>query len=205
MNVCDIIREPLDIHKLCPRSEQIERVAHLLRLVGLNPDCMNRYPHAFSGGQRQRIGLARALSLQPEILILDEPVSSLDVSVQAQVLNLMKDLKEELGLTYLFISHNLGVIQYMAERVAVMVAGRIVEIASIDTIFNDPLHPYTRALLKAVPSIDPDQESDFAALAANPNNEPQLWPAPFTAFGGTSNALVESTPNHFVAMSPGGS
>ncbi len=203
MNVCDIIREPLDIHKLCPKKEQIERVAELLSLVGLNPNCMNRYPHAFSGGQRQRIGIARALALQPEILILDEPVSSLDVSVQAQVLNLMKDLKEQLGLTYLFISHNLGVVQYMADRVAVMVAGRIAEIATVETLFDDPRHPYSRALLNAVPSVDPDQKSDFAALAANPNNAPDLWPAPFTGFGGDRGDLIETTANHFVAMAKG--
>ena len=172
--------------------------------MGLDPNCMNRYPHAFSGGQRQRIGLARALALQPEILILDEPVSSLDVSVQAQVLNLMKDLKEELGLTYLFISHNLGVVQYMADRVAVMVAGRIAEIATVEALFKDPQHPYTRALLNAIPSVDPDQKSDFAALAANPNNAPDLWPAPFTAFGGNAGTFVEKAPDHFVAMAKGG-
>ena len=197
MTVCDIIREPLDIHKVCSTAEQRDRVADLLQLVGLNPSCMNRYPHAFSGGQRQRIGLARALALQPEILILDEPVSSLDVSVQAQVLNLMQDLRESLGLTYLFISHDLSVVQYMAERVAVMVAGRIVEVATADSIFQAPRHPYTTALLKAVPSIDPDNKSDFSDLSENAGNDPAKWPAPFTAFG----RLVETAPNHFVAMS----
>ncbi len=197
MTVCDIIREPLDIHKVCTVAEQRDRVADLLQLVGLNPGCMNRYPHAFSGGQRQRIGLARALALQPEILILDEPVSSLDVSVQAQVLNLMQDLRESLGLTYLFISHDLSVVQYMAERVAVMVAGKIVEVAATDGIFRTPRHPYTNALLKAVPSIDPDQKSDFSALSENAGNDPDKWPAPFTAFG----PLVETAPGHFVAMS----
>ncbi len=200
MTVRDIIREPLDIHRVCGRSEQTARVAELLRLVGLNPNCMNRYPHAFSGGQRQRICLARALALEPEILMLDEPVSSLDVSVQAQILNLMKDLKDRLGLTYLFVSHNLGVIRYMADRVAVMVAGRIVEVAPTDTLFERPTHPYTKALLAAVPSVDPAKKADFAALCEHPSSDPDQWPAPFTAFGGTQGPLIETNPNHFVAM-----
>ncbi len=203
MTVCDIVREPLDIHRICGYTEQVDRVTELLRMVGLNPNCMNRYPHAFSGGQRQRICLARALALQPDVLVLDEPVSSLDVSVQAQILNLMMDLKEKLGLTYLFISHNLGVVHYIADRAAVMVGGRLVEIASADKIFSEPTHPYTKSLLAAIPSIDPDQPSDFAALAANPINDPALWPAPFTGFGG-GKGLVETTPDHFVAMSGGG-
>lgn len=199
MTVCDIISEPLKIHKVCGRAEQVGRVAELMRLVGLNPQTMDRYPHAFSGGQRQRIGIARALALQPEILVLDEPVSSLDVSVQAQILNLMKDLKDQLGLTYLFISHNLGVIHYLADRVAVMVAGNIVEIAPAKQLFENPTHPYTRSLLAAVPSLDPDLKSDFSALALDATSDPRKWPAPYTATAGAPSQLVETSPQHFVA------
>ena len=137
-----------------------------MQAIGLDQHYLSRYPHSFSGGQRQRIGIARALALGPKLLILDEPVSALDVSVQAQILNLLKDLQKELGLTYLFISHNLAVVDYMADRIAVMARGRIVEIAPREIILRDPVHPYTRSLLAAVPFPDLDRPLDFSALNA---------------------------------------
>ncbi len=180
MTVFDIIAEPLRIHQIGDDSSRSEMVKELLRLVGLDPRFLNRYPHSFSGGQRQRIGIARALSLQPDLLICDEPVSALDVSIQAQILNLLKDLQRELGLTYLFISHNLAVVNYLADRIAVMCAGRIVETAPRDQLFKAPVHPYTRALLAAVPEPDPDHPLDLTALRDGRASEPSAWPAPFT-------------------------
>ncbi|MGB9181952.1 MAG: dipeptide ABC transporter ATP-binding protein [Pyrinomonadaceae bacterium] len=155
MTVRNIVGEPLVIHKIGNRSEQRERVAELLRKVGLDPDYMNRYPHEFSGGQRQRIGIARALALNPKLIVADEPVSALDVSVQAQVVNLLQDLQKEFGLTYLFISHGLAVVEHISTRVAVMYLGRIVEVASAAELYARPLHPYTEALLSAIPVPDP--------------------------------------------------
>ena len=155
MPVGEIIGEPLHIHRRGSREEIQERVKALMGMVGLNVQYLRRYPHSFSGGQRQRIGIARALALNPELIVCDEPVSALDVSVQAQVLNLLKDLQTELGLTYLFISHNLAVIDYVADRIAVMYAGRIVEIASKRQLFDRPSHPYTETLLAAVLRPDP--------------------------------------------------
>ncbi|MCB1719939.1 MAG: ATP-binding cassette domain-containing protein, partial [Candidatus Competibacteraceae bacterium] len=150
-----IVGEPLVINNICRGKELEERVAQLLRSVGLSPEHMNRYPHAFSGGQRQRIGLARALALNPNFIVADEPVSALDVSVQAQVLNLIEDLQEEFGLTYLFIAHNMSVIKHICDRVAVMYVGKIVEVAETSELFGNPLHPYTEALLSAIPQPDP--------------------------------------------------
>ena len=144
---------------------RIERVRALMEDVGLDPRFLNRYPHSFSGGQRQRIGIARALALDPELIICDEPVSALDVSVQAQILNLLKDLQAERGLTFLFISHNLAVVNYMADRIAVMANGRIVEIAPRHALFSRPVHPYTQALLKSVPFADLDRKLDFKLVA----------------------------------------
>ena len=164
MKIGDIIAEPLIIHKIGNRAEQRERVAWLLGKVGLDPDFMKRYSHEFSGGQLQRIGVARALALNPKLIVADEPVSALDVSVQAQVVNLLQDLQKEFGLTYLFISHGLAVVEHISTRVAVMYLGRIVEIASAAELYFNPLHPYTLALLSAIPVPDPRTHRDRVIL-----------------------------------------
>ena len=156
MRILDIVAEPLLVHGLVRRTLDAEdRVVELLELVGLPADAVDRYPHAFSGGQRQRIGIARALALEPDLIVADEPVSALDVSIRAQVVNLMQDLQERLGLTYLFIAHDLSVVRHISHRIAVMYAGKLVELADRDEIYRDPRHPYTRALLSAVPIPDP--------------------------------------------------
>src|SRR5690242_823598 len=164
MKIGDIVGEPLVIHKQGTKSERRDRVASLLRRVGLDPDYVNRYAHEFSGGQRQRIGVARALALNPKLIVADEPVSALDVSVQAQVVNLLQDLQEEFGLTYLFISHGLAVVEHISTRVAVMYLGRIVEIATATDLYANPLHPYTVALLSAIPIPDPREKRDRIIL-----------------------------------------
>lgn len=156
MTVRDIIGEPLIIHKVAKGRELEDRVAKLMSAVGLNPAYMRRYPHEFSGGQRQRIGLARTLSLNPRLIVADEPVSALDVSIQAQVLNLLQEIKEELGLTMLFIAHDLSVVEHICDRIAVMYVGKIVEMAESEQLLRHPLHPYTEALVSAVPPADPD-------------------------------------------------
>ena len=161
MVVGDIVAEGLDIHGLVDsRKERLDRVHELLEVVGLNSEHANRYPHEFSGGQRQRIGVARALAVDPEFIVADEPVSALDVSIQAQVINLMRRLQEERHLTYLFISHDLSVVKYISDRVGVMYLGVLVELAPSDELYNNPLHPYTQALLSAVPVPDPDVEHE---------------------------------------------
>ena len=155
MTVGDIVAEPLVVHKVGSRKERRHRVRELLDVVGFDPSFTNRYPHEFSGGQRQRIGIARALALSPELVVCDEPVSALDVSIQAQILNLLKDVQDEFGLTYLFIAHDLAVVRAVSDRIAVMKEGRIVEIGDADEVYERPSHEYTRALLDAVPIPDP--------------------------------------------------
>jgi len=155
MSVLGIVGEPLEVHRVASGKEKKERVAELLELVGLDPAFMNRYPHEFSGGQRQRIGLARSLALNPDLIICDEPISALDVSIQAQVVNLLEDLQDKLGLTYVFIAHDLSMVRHISTRVAVMYLGKIVELTDRETLYNNPLHPYTQALLSAVPIPDP--------------------------------------------------
>ncbi|HEV7335425.1 MAG TPA: ABC transporter ATP-binding protein [Bosea sp. (in: a-proteobacteria)] len=179
MTVMNILREPLAIHDRGEGAEQKARVKALMEDVGLDARFLNRYPHSFSGGQRQRIGIARALALDPELIICDEPVSALDVSVQAQVLNLLKDLQAERGLTFLFISHNLAVVNYMADRIAVMANGRIVELAPRHILFTAPVHPYTKALLKSVPFADLDRKLDFKLAAPGGASDMRHWPACF--------------------------
>jgi peptide/nickel transport system ATP-binding protein len=203
MMVSDIVGEPLIIHNIGDAAYRRELVTELMHLVGLDSRALSRYPHSFSGGQRQRIGIARALALRPRMIICDEPVSALDVSVQAQVLNLLKDLQQELGLTYLFISHNLAVINYMADDIVVMCAGQVVETAPREVLFGNPLHPYTRALLSAVPYPDPDQKLDFSGLMEGRASQPEAWPEPFCVVGDQRPQLLDLGGGHFVRATDG--
>ena len=204
MTVSNILREPLEIHGIGTEQERAEKVIKLLEVVGLDPRFMSRYPHSFSGGQRQRIGIARALALSPQLLICDEPVSALDVSVQAQVLNLMKDLQKQLSLTYLFISHNLAVVDYMADRIAVMCRGRIVETAPCEILFNTPVHSYTRSLLSAVPYPDLARPLNLNEMHLEGASEFGNWDAQFQPDedgGGLTH--IEVSPDHFVLARSG--
>jgi peptide/nickel transport system ATP-binding protein len=201
MTVFDIISEPLVIHGIGTSESRREMVRELMSLVGLDLRHLKRYPHSFSGGQRQRIGIARALALRPDLLICDEPVSALDVSIQAQILNLLIDLKRQLGLTYLFISHNLAVVDYIADRIAVMCAGRIVEVAPRKLLASNPIHPYTRALYTAVPAPDLEHRLDFAQLMEDKASRPDAWPAPFRCDAENRPDLVDIGGGHFVQAS----
>jgi peptide/nickel transport system ATP-binding protein len=208
MTLLDIVGEPLLVHGEGSAQERTDRVVELLRLVGLRPEYMRRYPHAFSGGQRQRIGIARALALNPRLVVADEPVSALDVSVQAQILNLLLELQERLGLTYLFVAHDLSVVKHISERVAVMYVGRIVETAPTEELFACPKHPYTEALLSAVPKPDPRLRSERIVLqgevADAANTPPGCHFHPRCQYARAvcrekSPVLEEIAPNHFVS------
>ena len=203
MTVLNILTEPLEIHGVGTPDSRVETARELMRLVGLDARFLNRYPHSFSGGQRQRVGIARALALRPKMLICDEPVSALDVSVQAQILNLLKDLKAELGLTYLFISHNLAVVDYVADRIAVMCRGRLVELAPSAALFRRPMHPYTQGLLAAVPHPDLDRPLDFAQIGDERGTDPAGWPGPFAERPGNVMRLHDLGGGHFVRADDG--
>ncbi len=208
MTLFDIVGEPLLVHGVGSVKERTDRVVELLGLVGLRPEYMRRYPHAFSGGQRQRIGIARALALNPRLVVADEPVSALDVSVQAQILNLLLSLQDKLGLTYLFVAHDLSVVKHISDRVAVMYVGRIVETAPTEELFASPRHPYTEALLSAVPKPDPRLRSDRIVLqgeVADPANAPPgchfhpRCPYAHAICREKAPVLQEIAPNHFVS------
>ncbi len=210
MKVGDIIGEPLIVHNIGNKQERQDRVAELLKVVKLDPDYANRYPHQFSGGQRQRIGIARALALNPDFIVADEPVSALDVSVQAQVVNLLQDLQAQFGLTYLFISHGLAVVEHISTRVGVMYLGKIVELASSAELYENPKHPYTQALLASIPLPDPEQTRDRQRIALRgevptPMNPPSgcrfhtRCPHVMEKCKITEPEFKEITPGHFAA------
>ena len=190
MTVRDIISEGLDIHGLCKsKEERTQRVYELLRTVGLNEQHASRYPHEFSGGQRQRIGIARALAIEPKFIIADEPISALDVSIQAQVVNLLRKLQKDNGLTYLFIAHDLSMVKYISDRIGVMHRGKLVELTTADELYEHPLHPYTKSLLSAIPLPDPDYEKSRARIKYDPNMHDYSTENP---------EWVEIRPGHFI-------
>ncbi len=203
LTVLNTLMEPLEIHGRGTRSQRKQRAAELLKLVGLPANSLNRYPHSFSGGQRQRIGIARALALEPDLMICDEPVSALDVSVQAQILNLLARLQKELGLTTIFISHNLAVVNYIANRIAVMRSGRIVEIAPRGVLFDSPVHPYTRRLLQAIPTIDLDRKLDLEAMLRDAGPDEASWDPEFLPDEAAPLGFVEVGEDHFVLARAG--
>jgi oligopeptide transport system ATP-binding protein len=194
MKVSDVIAEGIDIHGLAKSDkERMERVYELLETVGLNREHANRFPHEFSGGQRQRIGIARALAVDPDFIIADEPISALDVSIQAQVVNLMKKLQKEKGLTYLFIAHDLSMVKYISDRIGVMYFGKLVELADAEELYNNPIHPYTQALLSAIPLPDPDYERTRVRKKYDP--------AQHQYTEGDAPQFREVKPGHFVMCS----
>lgn len=189
MKIRDIIAEGLDIHKLTQTKEEREaRVEELIDLVGLNKDHLSRYPHEFSGGQRQRIGIARALAVHPDFIVADEPISALDVSIQAQIVNLMQKLQREQGLTYLFIAHDLSMVKYISDRIGVMHWGKLLEVGTADEIYNNPIHPYTKSLLSAIPEPDPERERARQHQEYDPSIEQD----------GQQRQMHEIRPDHFV-------
>jgi oligopeptide transport system ATP-binding protein len=210
MSVEQIVGEPLAIHGLYKGAERKERVQYILQAVGLNPAFARRYPHEFSGGQRQRIGIGRALAAEPEFLVCDEPVSALDVSIQAQVINLLEDLQEQFGLTYLFIAHDLAVVRHISDRVTVMYLGKMMELADSNELYQNPLHPYTKALLSAVPITDPELERKRERIILTGDVPSPLRPPPGCVFNTRCPIAVdecrervpewrEALPGHFVA------
>jgi peptide/nickel transport system ATP-binding protein len=208
MTVGDIIAEPILINNLRPKNEIEDRVSYLLNCVGLASNYRNRYPHEFSGGQRQRVGIARALAAEPKLVVCDEPVSALDVSIQAQVLNLLSDLKEEFDLTYLFIAHGLNVVKHISDRVGVMYLGKLMEIAQKNELYHNPLNPYTQALLSAIPSIDPTKRNKRIMLEGDvpsPIDPPEGCRFCSRCFNRTegceqyASQLIEAADNHYVA------
>ncbi|AMA73667.1 peptide ABC transporter ATP-binding protein [Aneurinibacillus sp. XH2] len=210
MTVADIIGEALDLHRLATGAKRRERIQELLHLVGLKPDHMNRFPHEFSGGQRQRIGIARALAVEPKFIVCDEPISALDVSIQAQVVNLLGELQDKMGLTYLFIAHDLSMVKHISDRVAVMYLGKIAELAEGETLYANPLHPYTQALLSAIPIPDPEVERKRQRIVLkgdvpSPMNPPSgchfrtRCPHAMEACAKVEPVWREAEPGHFVA------
>lgn len=209
MTVGEIIEEPLLVHKVCKtKQERMERAMEMLKKVGLREDQYFRYPHEFSGGQKQRIGIARALIINPKLIVCDEPVSALDVSIQSQVLNLLNDMKKDMDMTYLFISHNMSVVRYISDRVGVMYLGHLVEVAETEELFNNPLHPYTKALLSAVPEINPHVKKERIMLEGDipsPINPPSgcvfhdRCPNCKKVCTGFQSHLQEVLPGHYVA------